>query len=202
MALSSTEEAQLRALIAQQAAILSLASSESTIISKLAATKVSLADLTAATSLSGADLFLVRQGTTEKSAALSVLTPDATLTAKGLVELATAAETVAGVDAVRAVTPSGLMSGFVSSLTASGYQKLPSGLIIQWGRASVNASTTLTVTLPIAFTNSGLQVFVSDYVNGTGISYAPSATILSTTQINISNWDTSTASISWMTIGY
>jgi len=69
MSLNTTEEAQLRALIAQQAAILSLASSEPTIISKLAATKVSLADLTAATSLNDADLFLVRQGTTEKSVA-------------------------------------------------------------------------------------------------------------------------------------
>ncbi|CAB4198002.1 hypothetical protein UFOVP1309_46 [uncultured Caudovirales phage] len=73
MSLTTTEEAQTRALIAQNAALLSLAASEPTIISKLAATKVSLADLTAATSLNDTDLLLVRQGTTEKSVTKSVL---------------------------------------------------------------------------------------------------------------------------------
>lgn len=67
MALTATEEAQVKALIAQNAALLSLASSEPTIISKLAATKVSLADLTAASTVADSDLFLVRQGSTEKS---------------------------------------------------------------------------------------------------------------------------------------
>jgi len=152
MALTTTEEAQTRALIAQQAAILSLASSEPTIISKLAATKVSLADLTAATSLSGADLFLVRQGTTEKSTALSVLTPDASETVKGIVELATSVETLAGTDNTRAIHPAGLMSGFVKSLAANGYQKLPSGLIIQWGKSNYVGVSGGTINFPISFT--------------------------------------------------
>jgi microcystin-dependent protein len=68
MALTTTEEAQLRALIAQQAALLSLASSESTIISKLGATKATLSALASASSLSDSDLFLVRQGSADKSA--------------------------------------------------------------------------------------------------------------------------------------
>jgi len=161
MALSSTEEAQTRALIAQQAAILSLASSEPTIISKLAATKVSLADLTAATSLGASDLFLVRQGTTEKSTALSVLTPDASENVKGIVELATSEETLTGTDNTRAVHPSGLMSGFVKSLAANGYQKLPSGLIIQWGNVSTNSSGFASVTFPIAFTSNVFSAFAT-----------------------------------------
>ena len=73
MALSPTEESLVRQLIAQNPALLNLASSESTIMSKLGATKVSLSDLSAATSLSDADLALVRQGLNDKSFAMSVL---------------------------------------------------------------------------------------------------------------------------------
>jgi len=68
MALSAAEEAQIRLLLDQQAAILSLAGNEATITSKLGATKVNLSDLTAASALGDTDLFLVRQGTTDKSA--------------------------------------------------------------------------------------------------------------------------------------
>lgn len=49
---------------------------------------------------------------------------------------------------------------FVSSLAASGYQKLPSGLIIQWGSAAIGSNTT--VTFPIAFPTTCLQVVVTD----------------------------------------
>src|SRR5690606_32176484 len=115
MALSPTEESLVRQLIAQNPALLNLASSESTIISKLGATKVSLSDLSAATSLSDADLALVRQGLNDKSFAMSVLRdyvaanlPTASTTTKGIVELATNTETQTGTDAVRAVTPAGL----------------------------------------------------------------------------------------------
>lgn len=67
MSLSSTEEALVRELLAQQAALLSLAGSESTILSKLGATKVTLSDLVAASTVNDADLLLTRQSTTDKS---------------------------------------------------------------------------------------------------------------------------------------
>jgi hypothetical protein len=73
MALTPTEEAQIRDLIAQKAAILSLAASESTIISKLGATKVNLSGLPVATSLSPTDIFLVRQGIDDKSVSASIV---------------------------------------------------------------------------------------------------------------------------------
>lgn len=43
-----------------------------------------------------------------------------------------------------------LLSGFGSSLAGSGYQKLPSGMILQWG-SSITSSGSVTVTFPIAF---------------------------------------------------
>lgn len=117
MALTAVEEAQLRDLIAQQSALLSLATSEATIISKLGATKKNLSEVSAATGLTDTDLLFVRQGTTDKSitgalvkAATMTTVVDASETVKGIVELATLAEAQAGIDIVRAVTPAGLAS--------------------------------------------------------------------------------------------
>ena len=67
MALSAVEEAQLRDLIAQQSALLSLAGVEPTILSKLGASKVTLSDLPSASVINDADLLLLRQGVTDKS---------------------------------------------------------------------------------------------------------------------------------------
>lgn len=72
MALTAAEEALVRQLLDQQAAILSLANNEATIQSKLGATKVTLADLAAASSISDSDLLLTRQGTADKSVAASI----------------------------------------------------------------------------------------------------------------------------------
>lgn len=129
MALTAVEEAQLRDLIAQQSALLSLAGVEATILSKLGATKVTLSDLPSAVTIDDADLLLLRQGTTDKSvtgATLKGLIPtiaDASTTVKGIVELATDAETQTGTDAVRAVTPASLQSK-VASETAIGLVEL------------------------------------------------------------------------------
>lgn len=73
MALTATEEALVRLLLDQQAALISLANSEATIISKLGATKVTLADLVAASAANTSDLLLTRQGTTDKSVTADVL---------------------------------------------------------------------------------------------------------------------------------
>lgn len=55
------------------------------------------------------------------------------------------------------------MSSFTSSISSSGWQKLPSGLIIQWGQQNNAASATTTATYPIPFPNSTLQVVASGY---------------------------------------
>jgi len=71
--LSSTEEAQLRALLVKQTELLSLAASEPSIISELGAGDTTFPELTPATVINDADLLLVRQGTEEKSATGLVL---------------------------------------------------------------------------------------------------------------------------------
>lgn len=112
MALTAAEEALVRELIAQNPELLSLAGNEATIISKLSATKKNLSELAAALSLNDTDLAFVRQGTSDKSVALSVLkafavagVPSASETVSGIAELATTAEATAGTDDLRIMTP-------------------------------------------------------------------------------------------------
>lgn len=239
MALTSTEEALVRQLIDQQAAILSLAGSESTIISKLGATKVTIADLTSASSIADADLFLIRQGTTEKNvsgavvkALASASVAGATETTAGIVELATAAETQTGTDNSRAVHPAGLssmvasetlaglieiatdaearaytagkaidgaklasaMTGGNQSLSTNGYQKLPGGVILQWG-----VSTSGSATFPVTFPNAVLQVIGQvDSSFGTSIT----DTTLKVTSITTSGFSFGATYSRWFAIGH
>lgn len=180
MALSAAEEAQTRELLAQQAAILSLADSEATIISKLGATKVNLSQLPAATSVADADLLLLRQGTTDKSVAGSIVkayagtvVPDASETVKGIVELATVAETIAGTDTTRAVHPAGLMatkqaSSPVRQTVSTGATTAGAASFLSAGSGlSVNLSATavpVTVSYAYGFGLNGAIDYVSQYL--------------------------------------
>lgn len=56
---------------------------------------------------------------------------------------------------------------FNSSLAGSGYQKLPSGLIVQWGTGSATANNTY----PIAFPNGPLSVVATVAAATTGTPY-------------------------------
>ena len=60
------------------------------------------------------------------------------------------------------------MGSFTLSVSGTGYQKLPSGLIIQWGPIDVPLTSQDTVTyFPIAFPNRCLRVFATqDYTPG------------------------------------
>lgn len=245
MALTTTEEALVRQLLEQQAAILSLAGSESTIISKLGANKVTIADLPNAPTIADADLFLLRQGSQEKNvtgavvkALASAAVAGATDTVAGIVELATNAEAQTGTDNSRAVTPAAMASvtatetraglmeiatdaearaftankaidgaklasaltGANQSLSANGYQKLPGGLIIQWGSAEDTATTK---SFPIAFPNACLAL-VGNGKTDTYSNDAVSSYIVSASQFRMrlgTGADTGLF-ISWIAIGY
>jgi hypothetical protein len=147
MALTPTEEVQTRTLLAQQAQILSLAGSEPAIMSSLGATDVNLSQLPAASSVSDADLLLIRQGSTDKSVAGSIVKSYATTTVnhasetvKGIVELATAGETQSGADNYRAVHPAGLAS-LTSTETRAGLIELATNAEVQAGIDTVRAVT-------------------------------------------------------------
>jgi hypothetical protein len=67
-----------------------------------------------------------------------------------------------------AVTLSSL-TAFAKSLGANGYQKLPGGLIIQWGYAAISGASSISVSFPIAFPSSCYCVVGTPYeLNDTG----------------------------------
>ena len=163
MALTATEEAQARQLIAQQAALLSLAGNEATITSKLGATKVNLVQLPAASALADADLLLVRQGTTDKSIASSA--------AKSYISpIASTAEAQAWTANDKFLTPQRIAEAFMGanrSLTGNGYFRIPGvsgglkdGHIVQYGYLT-NTGATDTITFPITFPNNIFTVLAT-----------------------------------------
>lgn len=87
-------------------------------------------------------------------------TPDASTAVKGKVQLATDAEAQALSDALKALTPAtlaGALGGGNKSHAASGFQKLPGGLILQWAvSGSISNGGTAAITFPVAFPNACL----------------------------------------------
>jgi hypothetical protein len=95
-------------------------------------------------------------------------------------------------------------SDFGSSKSTNGYQKLPSGIIIQWGSISTSATAPVTVTLPISFPNNPLSV-VSSCIDVNAPVFSQ-ATCPSLSTISVSAWlnngTRSTTPVSWVAIGY
>lgn len=105
-------------------------------------------------------------------------------------------------------------SYFSGSLGASGYQKFPNGLILQWGSATGTSSGSATVctgTLPLVFPNAKLQVFgtLADKSSGTttsGMILYSNATFftdLATAKFTVVSPDsTGTITVRYLAIGY
>lgn len=91
---------------------------------------------------------------------------------------------------------------FANSKTADGYQKLPGGLIIQWGSVSGNGSKS--VTYPVAFPAAVLNICATIYNGGNeaGVTYV-SVTGRSTTGCSFFiDADVTPQGINWIAIGY
>ena len=127
----------------------------------------------------------------------------------GIIKISTTAQVSAGTDNSTAVSPAKLKELFVSgaNMSTNGYQKLPSGLIIQWGEATFRETTGETgevITLPIAFPNAFLRITGTDGgygANATGI------TIISESQFRcwgrvVSSGAFSDTGFHWIAIGY
>ncbi len=92
-----------------------------------------------------------------------------------------------------------ISNGFGASLAANGYQRLPSGLIMQWGMLTATPAG-VTVTLPIAFPTSGLSATVSA-CNGSAASWMISGGI--PTRTTLTAWCSSgNVSCSYIALGY
>lgn len=81
---------------------------------------------------------------------------------KGIIQLASESEVLAGSDSAKAVTPETLKKSFQGSLSRTGWRKLVDGSIEQWGVTPLIAGhQSLEVTLPVTFAKAGFNVIVS-----------------------------------------
>ena len=90
-----------------------------------------------------------------------------------------------------------------ASLGGSGYMRLSTGLIIQWGKTgAVSSGATVTVTFPIAFTITTPVVTCNADYSGTGNNYQakPEGTTATTVTIRVGN--ATAESVHWIAIGY
>lgn len=130
---------------------------------------------------------------------------DASTTVKGKVELATSAEAQALSDAVRALTPStlnGALQGANQSLVSSGYQILPGGLIIQWGKtSSVTANGSQGVTFPVGFPANCFTVTTANQRGSSTQTWNETISTPTTTGFTIYNTDGTAEVMSWIAIG-
>lgn len=99
----------------------------------------------------------------------------------------------------------GLPADFTSSLAGSGYQKLPSGLIVQWGNVTYSG-----VTFPIAFPTAVLGVYASpgvvsnvDHPNTAEIRIAyVTLTGFTVNAYRDGTGDVTAQGVNWLAIGY
>jgi len=103
----------------------------------------------------------------------------------------------------------GLPADFTSSKVANGYQKLPSGLIIQWGKTGatvIPGGGKVTITFPIAFPTAVLGKPVVSSISRTGYNVSTGNSgaegAISVTSFDVSAEPGVTNGCSWIAIGY
>ncbi|GJL38844.1 hypothetical protein TUM17577_00530 [Enterobacter asburiae] len=99
------------------------------------------------------------------------------------------------------------MNSFTSQKSLTGWQKLPGGMILQWGLTTTFGSEQNTlVTFPVAFPSSMLMGYTS-YANtsgdpATGSTYIGQIRTTGSTQMHIRNLGPTNAQYNWLVIGY
>ena len=95
---------------------------------------------------------------------------------------------------------SGASSIFAKSFAPAGYQKLPSGLIVQWAFIGLAPYTSSLLNFPIAFPTAGLAIVGSRRSDGSNTSY--NFSIDSATQLRAQNTAGGTETAHYIAIGY
>jgi len=140
---------------------------------------------------------LTSNGTTWTSAAVPAPTPT----------IATTAEAQAGTNNTNFITPLRLEEALkggnqLLSTSANGYQRLPGGLIIQWGRCTPRTSTSF----PITFPNGIYAAPVGSWQTPVGSARGIECTALSSSAFTLREAGdgaiTTGLSITWIAIGH
>ncbi|WP_295379527.1 hypothetical protein [uncultured Pseudacidovorax sp.] len=107
-------------------------------------------------------------------------------------------------NSTRAATTAFVRNVCAALLSTAGYQKLPSGLIMQWGISGAVASGGFAaITLPIAFPTGGIASLATWQQDTTGTSgNVVAAGWPTATTITVYNRATTESVIRWMALGY
>ena len=123
-------------------------------------------------------------------------TPNATEAIAGKAKIATTAIAQAGVNDTDFITALKLKQSFTSQHSNTGWEKLPDGLIIQWGLAATGATTPF----PIAFPTACYQVAVSySSSSGNGVTFASQS--ITATRTGVSMYNVGGVPSSYIAIG-
>ena len=88
------------------------------------------------------------------------------------------------------------------SLTANGFQKLPGGIIMQWGSLTANEDTSTTVTLPLAFPTAVASISVTIRENSSNDRNPLKVGTTSLSSFTIRNTQGTALTAYWIAIGY
>ena len=140
------------------------------------------------------------------------LTQLATESLAGIIKISTTAQVSAGTDDTTAVSPAKLKELYTSgsTKTQNGYQKLPSGVIVQWGTVDYNSDPgeiAVDVVFPTVFPTSCLNVTATrkTLANNEGdgsvgiVSYSSGFVKF---QLNTLDYTTGVRGFTWFAIGY
>ena len=190
MALTATEEALLRDLLAKQAQLIALANNETTITAKLSFTKATIDDLTAATTVADADLMIVRQGGVDKKLPVSVVKSDlidlssyAPLASPALTGTPTAPTAAAGTSTTQIATtafvkaeaaavatalslPTGSLIYYAGSVAPAGYLEANGALLSRTTYAALFAAIGIIYNAGDGSTTFGLPDLRSEFIRG------------------------------------
>lgn len=134
----------------------------------------------------------------------------AVIIAAGLPLKTAATETSDQLLAAIAALRTAAFTGSNQSLMPNGYQKLPGGLILQWGKFVTNATADVSVTFPIAFPSKLLSLVATNYI---GDNATRDSNVMlrangsdQTTVFSASSYNTAGAKLAeniyWLAIGY
>jgi phage-related tail fiber protein len=126
----------------------------------------------------------------------------ANLASPGLTGSPTAPTPATGVRGTAIATMQKFADEFAGLINANGYQKFSSGLILQWGAASVPANGGTTVYFPIAFPSGGLNVVVSDQASSQGSVEPMGAQVIDVNAFQAWYKTAASGTFYWVAIGY
>lgn len=124
---------------------------------------------------------------------------NALLIANNLSDVANPATALSNIGGVA----SSSFTGTNQSLATNGYQKLPGGLIVQWGMSgSIPSVSAATITLPVAFPTANLGVYISASSAGGAAQSHDFTGSPTLTNFTIQNSASVAATYNWFAIGH